>query len=108
MLHLQKLLKEGELTKFSRKEKQIRMFFLVSEGKEKSGEETLCQLHTIFALQFNDILIYASAIPPTNTTYKVIKCIPIEGMMVDLLEDPEMRHAFQIISTCKSFRLEAR
>jgi hypothetical protein len=45
---LQKLIKEGMLLKFSRKEPQPRMFFL-----------------------FNDILIYASSIPPTNTTYKV-------------------------------------
>ena len=44
----------------------------------------------------------------TNTTYKVVKQIPLEGMKVDLLEDPEMRHGLQIISTCKSFRLEAR
>ena len=58
-------------------------------------------------MQFNDILIYASAIPPTNNTFKVIKRIPVEGMKVDLLDDPEMSHAFQIISTCKSFRLEA-
>ena len=25
-----------------------------------------------------------------------------------MLNDPDMRHGFQIISTCKSFRLEAR
>jgi len=79
-----KLLKEGELMKFSRKEKQPRMFFL-----------------------FNDIVIYASYIPPANTTYKVIKRIPLDGMRVEALDDPDLRHGFQIISTCKSFRLEA-
>ena len=61
-----------------------------------------------FPPQFNDILIYASSIPPANTTYKVIKRIPLDGMQVEHLDDPEMRYGFQIISTCKSFRLEAR
>ena len=61
-----------------------------------------------FPPQFNDILIYASSIPPANTTYKVVKRIPLEGMRVEHLDDPEMRYGFQIISTCKSFRLEAR
>ncbi len=61
---------------------------------------------TIF--QFNDILIYASSVPPANTTFKVIKRIPLEGMLVEPLNDPEMKYGFQIISTCKSFRLEAR
>lgn len=79
-----KLIKEGMLVKFSRKEPQPRMFFL-----------------------FNDILIYASSIPPTNTTFKVIKRIPLEGMRMEMVNDPDMRHGFQIISTCKSFRLEA-
>ena len=39
---------------------------------------------------------------------QVIKRIPLEGMRVEMLNDPDMRHGFQIISTCKSFRLEAR
>jgi hypothetical protein len=38
----------------------------------------------------------------------VIKRIPLDGMKVERLDDPEMRYGFQIISTCKSFRLEAR
>ncbi|XP_019855450.1 PREDICTED: nascent polypeptide-associated complex subunit alpha, muscle-specific form-like isoform X2 [Amphimedon queenslandica] len=79
-----KLLKEGELVKSSRKEKQPRMFFL-----------------------FTDLLIYASAIPPANNTYRVIKRIPLDGMRVQLLDDPELKNGFQIISTCKSFRLDA-
>ena len=29
-------------------------------------------------------------------------------MRVERLDDPEMRYGFQIVSTCKSFRLEAR
>jgi FYVE/RhoGEF/PH domain-containing protein 5/6 len=78
-----KLLKEGELIKSSRKEKQPRMFFL-----------------------FTDLLIYASAIPPANTTFRVIKRIPLDGMKVQEIDDPELKHGFQIISTCKSFRLD--
>ena len=39
---------------------------------------------------------------------QVIKRIPLEGMRVEMVNDPDMRHGFQIISTCKSFRLEAR
>ena len=34
--------------------------------------------------------------------------IPLDGMRVQSLNDPDMKHGFQIISTCKSFRLEAR
>ncbi len=70
-----------------------------------------CALFTgiiIYPAQFNDILIYASSIPPANTTYKVIKRIPLEGMLVEPLDDPDMKYGFQIVSTCKSFRLEAR
>ena len=40
--------------------------------------------------------------------HQVIKRIPLEGMRMEMLNDPDMRHGFQIISTCKSFRLEAR
>ena len=72
-----------------------------------SPPPTHTHMHT-FPPQFNDILIYASSIPPANTTYKVIKRIPLDGMRVEHLDDPEMRYGFQIISTCKSFRLEAR
>ena len=39
---------------------------------------------------------------------QVIKRIPLEGMRVETVNDPDMKHGFQIISTCKSFRLEAR
>jgi len=35
-------------------------------------------------VQFTDILIYASAVPPANTTYRVIKRIPLHGMKVVL------------------------
>ncbi|XP_065909891.1 FYVE, RhoGEF and PH domain-containing protein 6-like [Dysidea avara] len=77
-----KLLLEGELLKYSRKEVHPRMFFL-----------------------FTDLLIYAYAIPPANTTYKVIKRIPLRGMKVIDLDDPEVKHGLQIISTSKSFRL---
>lgn len=79
-----RLLKEGELLKSSRKELQPRMFFL-----------------------FNDLLLYTSSIPPANNTYKVIKRIPLDGMKVEIIDDPELKHGFQIISTCKSFRLDA-
>ena len=40
--------------------------------------------------------------------FQVIKRIPLDGMKMEMLNDPDMRHGFQIISTCKSFRLEAR
>lgn len=80
-----KLLKEGEVTKFSRKERTPRMLFL-----------------------FNDILIYAStAQPPSFNTYKVIRRIPLLGMKIEDLDDPDVKHGFLIISTSKSFRLEA-
>eukprot|EP00731_Ephydatia_muelleri_P001734 Em0001g1734a len=60
-----KLIREGELLKSCRKEKQMKMFFLV------------------------------------------VMRIPLDGMRVQSLNDPDMKHGFQIISTCKSFRLEA-
>ena len=38
---MQKLLKEGELMKFSRKEKQPRMFFLVSRNVQKNAKKVV-------------------------------------------------------------------
>eukprot|EP00731_Ephydatia_muelleri_P001745 Em0001g1745a len=78
-----KLIREGELLKSCRKEKQMKMFFL-----------------------FNDLLLYCISHPP-GLTYKVVMRIPLDGMRVQSLNDPDMKHGFQIISTCKSFRLEA-
>ena len=65
------------------------------------------QTSLVLFLQFNDILIYASSIAPAGLTYRVIQRIPLDGMRVGLLDDPEMKYGFIIVSTCKSFRLEA-
>ena len=50
----------------------------------------------------------SSSSSSSSSSSQVIKRIPLDGMRMEMLNDPDMRYGFQIISTCKSFRLEAR
>lgn len=80
------------------------------EGEGRGEYQRVVSLFFILPsnIQFNDILIYASSIAPAGLTYRVLSRIPLDGMRVTTLDDPEIMHGFVIISTCKSFRLEAR
>ena len=57
---------------------------------------TLCLVSNF---QFTDLLIYASAIPPANTTFRVIKRIPLSGMKVWLINCNKM-YACRMFCDC--------
>ena len=54
----------------------------------------------MYGIQFTDILIYASAVPPANTTYKVIKRIPLHGMKVVLESHVNERITLSCVPMC--------
>ncbi|XP_021376894.1 FYVE, RhoGEF and PH domain-containing protein 5-like isoform X1 [Mizuhopecten yessoensis] len=76
-------IKAGELMKWSRKEMQERMFFL-----------------------FSDVLLYTT--PTATGGYRLNQVLTLTGMKVSMSTHDEFSNEFNIISTHKSFTVEAK